>query len=75
VGPARKNHPKYNAPTSKIQNCFFPGSQNRQKFTGERLNYQEHNERTNTQKSIQDCSQKFEQYHSFPIFQEFYGSG
>jgi hypothetical protein len=44
-------------------------------FTGGRLNYQEHNATTNAQKAISDCSQKFEQNHSFHIFQEFYGSG
>jgi hypothetical protein len=54
---------------------YFPNSKIHQKFTGARLNHQEHNATTNTQKAVKDCSQKFEQSCSFQFFQEFYGSG
>jgi hypothetical protein len=54
---------------------YFPGSTNYQDFTGVRLNHQEHNATTKTQKAIKDRSQKFKQNDSYQIFQEFYGSG
>jgi hypothetical protein len=66
---------KNNAPNSKIQNCYFPGSKISQIFTGARTNYQEHISATNTQKYIKDRSQKFKQNCSFQNFQEFFGSG
>jgi hypothetical protein len=54
---------------------YFPFSNNYKKFTGARLNHQEHSAATKTQKAVKDRSQKFKQNDNYQIFQEFYGSG
>jgi hypothetical protein len=74
-GAGREKSPQKQSSSFQIQKLLVPELQNFPNFYWKKIAYQEHNAKTNTQKAIKDCSQKFKKIHSFPIFQEFYGSG
>jgi hypothetical protein len=75
-GAGREKSPEKQCPTSKVQNCYFLGSKNRQNFTISRSHYQEHNATTNTEKKLLKFGHKYSnKLAGFQSFQEFYGSG